>query len=157
MFSASALFHGFFLTEVKCWFFVIFPPPSRSSEPIMKNGFKSGSRRKVYFLQILLDAKEMVWKHGKSKKKGLLEFLLQTSVLPVIISGENHPRNTAETCIAGLFLYIIIFYFYLKNRREDFCTWSGFSRWMLTQAGDYWCLKRSPKFSMVASCHTDLK
>lgn len=82
--------------------FVFFPPCY--SEPIMKNGFKSTLRRKKCTLCKFLDDGR-VWKQGKSKEMGGLEFPLQTWCC-LSYSGENQPPNASENWIAGLFLII---------------------------------------------------
>lgn len=112
--SACPLFYRISLTEV-CFVFIFFPLIIQS--PLWKNSFKSLLRRKKRTLYKCLMPEGVVWKHGKSKLKRIVEFLLQTFYAACHIL-EEEATAASEACLGGLFLIshwvFLLFCFTLK-------------------------------------------
>lgn len=99
--------------SVFCFYFF----PLIIQSPLWKNSFKSLLRRKKRTLYKCLMPEGVVWKHGKSKLKRIVEFLLHTFYAACHIL-EEEATAASEACLGGLFLIshwvFLLFCFTLK-------------------------------------------
>lgn len=102
----------------------------------------------------LLDAGKMVWKHAKSKRQNSWSSSsrLLCCLIHYYFRGKSSQKCFWKFCCRSLSDYPLLHKVEQKNRKIS--TLTVCSAGKCWQAEHFWCLKRSPKFSIVVANNT---